>query len=58
MKHKSEDYKLSAVEYYLVFEKALELSSNYTKYWKQKYTIDKIIIKTITNRNPHIKINI
>ena len=41
-----------------LLEHALELSTKYTKYWKQTYTIDTIIIKEIKNRNPHIKINI
>lgn len=38
-------------------EKSLELSTNYTKYWKENYTIDEIIIKEIKNTNPHIKID-
>ena len=43
---------------YNLFEKVLELCNNYSKYWKKNYTVNKIIIKEINNRNPHIKINI
>lgn len=39
-----------------LFEKVLELSTNYTNYWKKTYNVDKIIIKEIKNKNPHIKI--
>lgn len=54
--------KMGSIHFYAkkdkLFETALKMSTNYTKYWKKKYTIDKIIIKEIKNRNPHIKINI
>ena len=54
--------KMGSIHFYTkkakLFETALKMSTNYTKYWKKKYTIDKIIIKEIKNRNPHIKINI
>jgi len=39
-----------------LFETILDLSTNYTNYWKIDYKIDKIIIKEIKSRNPHIKI--
>lgn len=54
--------KMGSIHFYTkkdkLFETALKISTNYTKYWKKNYTIDKIIIKEIKNRNPHIKINI
>jgi hypothetical protein len=40
-----------------LFDKALELSNNYTKYSKKNYKIKQITIKETTSRNPHIKIN-
>lgn len=39
-----------------LFDKVLELSNNYTSYFKKTYKIKQIIIKEKINRNPHIKI--
>lgn len=41
-----------------LFQRILNLSENYTNYYKKEYKIEKIIIKQIINKNPHIKINI
>jgi hypothetical protein len=40
-----------------ILETALNLSMNYTNYYKKEYKIGQIIIKDIDNKNPHIKIN-
>ena len=53
--------KMGSIHFYTkkhnLFEKAVSLSTNYTKYYKIDYQIDKIIIKKIKSNNPHIKIN-
>ena len=41
-----------------LFQRILNLSKNYTNYYKKEYKTKKIIIKQIINKNPHIKINI
>jgi len=40
-----------------LLQRILNLSENYTNYYKKEYKIQKIIIKQIINKNPHIKIN-
>jgi hypothetical protein len=36
----------------------LDLSTNYTRYWKKEYKIESVSIEEIVNKNPHIKIKV
>ena len=36
----------------------LDLSMHHTNYWKKEYKVDKIVVKEIKNRNPHIRVNV
>jgi 3'-phosphoadenosine 5'-phosphosulfate (PAPS) 3'-phosphatase len=54
--------KMGTIHFYTkkhkLIEKVLDLSTNYTNYYKKDHKIEKIIIKEIKSNNPHIKINI
>lgn len=39
-----------------LLETVLRLTSNYTKYWNKPYEIDTIVVKKVTNKNPHIRV--
>lgn len=40
-----------------LFETILELSTNYTNYYKKDFIINSVIIKEIKSKNPHIKLH-
>lgn len=41
-----------------IVETSLTLSKNYSNYYKSQYTIEKIFVKEIINKNPHIKVKL
>jgi len=46
------------VKKHKLFDKVLELTASYSKYYNREYKIKYITVKEIKNKNPHIKINI
>jgi hypothetical protein len=41
-----------------VMKKVCELRSRYSQYYHREYVVERIVVKHITNKNPHIKIGI
>lgn len=41
-----------------IIETSLTLSKNYSNYYKSQYTIERIFVKEIINKNPHIKVKL
>jgi hypothetical protein len=37
-------------------KKVCELRSRYSQYYHREYVVERIVVKHITNKNPHIKI--
>jgi hypothetical protein len=39
-----------------VMKTVCELLSKYSQYYRREYVVNRIVVKKITNKNPHIKI--